>query len=71
MSHLWRNLFCFTVVACLLRGDSVEDKFEIQKFALYGLVKEVKGTASLVLFTTTIGILFQAAGLFLLWKAMM
>ena len=71
ISYLWQNLYYFSAVVYLLRGNNMEDKFKIkiQKLALYGLVREVKNTALLVLFTTTIGILFQIAGLFLLWKA--
>lgn len=69
--HLWQNLYYFSVIVCLLRGDTVENKIKLQKYALYGLVAETKSMAFLVIGIVSIGILFQAAGLFLLWQAMM
>lgn len=49
----------------------MENKIRLQKSALYGLVAETKSMALLVIGMVGIGILFQAAGLFLLWQAMM
>lgn len=49
----------------------MKNKIELQKSALYGLVDETKSMTFLVIGVVGIGILFQAAGLFLLWRAMM
>lgn len=51
--------------------DRVKNKIKLQKSALYGMVDETKHMAFLVIGVVGIGILFQAAGLFLLWQAMM
>lgn len=49
----------------------VENKIKLQKSELYKLVDETRHMAFLVIGMVGIGILFQAAGLFLLWQAMM
>lgn len=69
--YLWQNLYSSSAIVCLLRGDRVKNKIKLQKSALYGMVDETKHMAFLVIGVVGIGILFQAAGLFLLWQAMM
>jgi hypothetical protein len=69
--YLWQNLYSFSAIVRLLRGDTVENKIKLQKSELYKLVDETRHMAFLVIGMVGIGILFQAAGLFLLWQAMM